>query len=127
MRKRGVCFFVLSFLVLMSAHPLSSFAIDREDKSSRLPSLIPISGFMILALRVLSITSHLHEGKWNASKLAVMAVRRKEIQIRRLICVLRLKLVGYLAFLITSKVLDVRRRGATTEAYGVIRRKASGP
>jgi len=26
-------------------------------------------------------------------------------------------------FLITSKVLDVRRRGATTEAYGVIRRK----
>jgi hypothetical protein len=35
----------------------------------------------------------------------------------------RLKLVGYVAFLITSKVLDVRRRGATTEAYGVIRRK----
>jgi hypothetical protein len=31
--------------------------------------------------------------------------------------------VGYAAFLITSKVLDVRRRGATTEAYGVIRRK----
>ena len=40
-----------------------------------------------------------------------------------LIWVLRLKSVGYVAFLITSKVLDVRRRGATTEAYGVIRRK----
>jgi hypothetical protein len=36
---------------------------------------------------------------------------------------LRLKLDSYLAFLITSKVLDVRRQGATTEAYGVIRRK----
>ena len=35
----------------------------------------------------------------------------------------RLKLVGYLAFLITSKILDVRRRGATSEAYGAIRRK----
>ena len=44
-------------------------------------------------------------------------------QIHRLIWVLRLKLVGYAAFLITSKGLDVRRRGATTEAYGVIRRK----
>ena len=44
-------------------------------------------------------------------------------QIHRLISVLRLKLVGYVAFLITSKALDVRRRGATTEAYGVIRRK----
>jgi hypothetical protein len=40
-----------------------------------------------------------------------------------MIWVLRLKLVGYVAFLITSKVLDVRRRGATTEAYGAIRRK----
>jgi hypothetical protein len=44
-------------------------------------------------------------------------------KIHRLIWVLRLKLVGYVAFLITSKVLDVRRRGATTEAYGVIHRK----
>ncbi len=44
-------------------------------------------------------------------------------QIHRLIWVLRVKLVGYVAFLIASKVLDVRRRGATTEAYGVIRRK----
>jgi hypothetical protein len=35
---------------------------------------------------------------------------------------LRLKL-AFLAILITSKVLDVRRRGATTEAYGAIRRK----
>jgi hypothetical protein len=35
----------------------------------------------------------------------------------------KLKLDSYLAFLITSKVLDVRRQGATTEAYGVIRRK----
>jgi hypothetical protein len=34
MRKRDVCFFVLSFLMLMFAHSLSSFAIDREDKSS---------------------------------------------------------------------------------------------
>jgi hypothetical protein len=33
------------------------------------------------------------------------------------------KLVGYIVFLITSKVLDVKRRGATTEAYGIIRRK----
>jgi hypothetical protein len=33
-------------------------------------------------------------------------------QIHRIIWVLRLKLVGYVAFLITSKVLDVRRRGA---------------
>jgi hypothetical protein len=32
-------------------------------------------------------------------------------------------IVGYVAFLIASKVLDVRRRGATTEAYGAIRRK----
>jgi hypothetical protein len=30
---------------------------------------------------------------------------------------------GYGTFLITSKVLDARRRGATTEAYGGIRRK----
>jgi hypothetical protein len=36
---------------------------------------------------------------------------------------IRTEIVGYVAFLITSKVLDVRRRGATTEAYGVIRRK----
>jgi hypothetical protein len=40
-----------------------------------------------------------------------------------LIWVLRLKLEGLGAFLITRKVLDVRRRGATTEAYGAIRRK----
>ena len=39
-------------------------------------------------------------------------------KIHHLIWVLRLKLVGYVAFLINSKVLDVRRRGATTEAYG---------
>ncbi len=32
-------------------------------------------------------------------------------------------MVGYVVFLIASKVLDVRRRGATTEAYGVIRRE----
>jgi hypothetical protein len=44
-------------------------------------------------------------------------------QIHRLIWELGLKLVAYVAFLITSKVLDVRRRGATTEAYGVIRRR----
>jgi hypothetical protein len=44
-------------------------------------------------------------------------------QFHRLIWVIRLKLAGYVAFLITSKVLDVRRRGATTEAYGLIRRK----
>jgi len=35
----------------------------------------------------------------------------------------RLKSAGYGIFLITRKVLDARRRGATTEAYGVIRRK----
>jgi hypothetical protein len=44
-------------------------------------------------------------------------------KIHRLIWALRLILVGYAAFLITSKVLEVRRRGATIEAYGVIRRK----
>ena len=33
-------------------------------------------------------------------------------QIHGLIWVLRLKLIDYVAFLITSKVLDVRRRGA---------------
>ena len=46
-----------------------------------------------------------------------------EAQIHRLIWTIKLKLVDYLAFLIISKVLDVRRRGATTEAYRVIRRK----
>jgi hypothetical protein len=35
----------------------------------------------------------------------------------------RNEILGYAAFLITSRVLDVRRRGVTTEAYGVIRRK----
>jgi len=35
----------------------------------------------------------------------------------------KLKSTGYGIFLITSKVLDARRRGATTEAYGAIRRK----
>jgi len=30
---------------------------------------------------------------------------------------------SYSVFLITSKALDARRRGATTEAYGAIRRK----
>jgi len=30
----------------------------------------------------------------------------------------KLKSTGYGIFLITSKVLDARRRGATTEAYG---------
>jgi hypothetical protein len=36
---------------------------------------------------------------------------------------IRTEIVGSVAFLITSKVLDVSHRGATTEAYGVIRRK----
>jgi len=35
----------------------------------------------------------------------------------------KLKTAGYRIFLITRKVLDARRRGATTEAYGTIRRK----
>jgi len=34
-----------------------------------------------------------------------------------------LKSAVYELFLITSKVLGARRRGATTEAYGAIRRK----
>jgi hypothetical protein len=34
-----------------------------------------------------------------------------------------MKSAGYGVFLITSKVLDARRRGAKTEAYGTIRRK----
>jgi len=33
---------------------------------------------------------------------------------------IRTEISGYGVFLITSKVLDARRRGATTEAYGVI-------
>jgi hypothetical protein len=37
--------------------------------------------------------------------------------------IITLKSAGSGKFLITSKVLDVRRRGATTEAYGAIRRK----
>jgi hypothetical protein len=37
-------------------------------------------------------------------------------QVHRLIWVIRLKLLDYVAFLITSKVLDVRRRRAKTEA-----------
>jgi hypothetical protein len=36
---------------------------------------------------------------------------------------IRTQVVGYAEYLIISKGLDVRRRGATTEAYGVIRRK----
>jgi hypothetical protein len=44
-------------------------------------------------------------------------------QIHRLIRLSRLKPAGYGVFLITSKRLDARRRGATTEAYGAIRRK----
>jgi hypothetical protein len=36
---------------------------------------------------------------------------------------IRTEIVGYVAFLIASKVLDVRRRGATTEAHGVTRGK----
>jgi len=35
----------------------------------------------------------------------------------------KLKSAGYGIFLIPSTVLDARRRGATTEAYGAIRRK----
>jgi len=34
-----------------------------------------------------------------------------------------MKSAAYEAFLITNKVLDARRRGAMTEAYGAIRRK----
>jgi hypothetical protein len=34
MKKGDVCFFVLSFSMLMFAHPLSSFAIERDDVSS---------------------------------------------------------------------------------------------
>jgi hypothetical protein len=34
-----------------------------------------------------------------------------------------MKLTAYGLFLITSKALDARRRGATTEAYGAISRK----
>jgi len=44
-------------------------------------------------------------------------------KIHRLIQVSKMKSAGYGILLITSKVLDARRRGATTEAYGAIRRK----
>jgi hypothetical protein len=45
-------------------------------------------------------------------------------KIHRLIfLVSKLKSSVYGVFLITSKVLDARRRGATIEAYGAIRRK----
>jgi hypothetical protein len=54
---------------------------------------------------------------------SIQRCKVKGSQAHRLIWVLKLKLVGYVAFLITSKVLDVRRRGATTEAYKEIRRK----
>ena len=46
-----------------------------------------------------------------------------EIKIHRLILVSKRNPAGYGEFLITSKVLDARRRGATTEPYGAIRRK----
>jgi len=36
---------------------------------------------------------------------------------------IKMKSEGYRVFLITTKVLDARRRGATSEAYGAIRRK----
>ena len=45
------------------------------------------------------------------------------MKIHRLIQLSELKSVGYGIFLITSTVLDARRQGATTEAYGVIHRK----
>jgi hypothetical protein len=44
-------------------------------------------------------------------------------QIHLEICVSLLKSTGFEEFLITSKVLDARRQGATTEAYGAIRCK----
>jgi hypothetical protein len=44
-------------------------------------------------------------------------------KIHRVIKVSKLKSAGYGIILITSKVLGARRRGATTEAYGAIRRK----
>jgi hypothetical protein len=46
-----------------------------------------------------------------------------QYQIHRLIHVSLLESVGNVSFLITSKILDVRRRGATSEAYRAIRRK----
>jgi hypothetical protein len=45
--------------------------------------------------------------------------------IRHPIQVSLLKSAGFGRFLIASKVLDVRRRGATTEAYGAIRRPST--
>jgi hypothetical protein len=53
----------------------------------------------------------------------MQCVAHEPTKIHRLIFVSRVKSGGYGAFLITSKVLDARRRGATTEAYGAIRRK----
>ena len=44
-------------------------------------------------------------------------------KIHRLIKASRVKSAGYGVFLITSKVLDARHRGATAEAYGAIRRE----
>jgi len=44
-------------------------------------------------------------------------------QIHRLIQLSGLKPAAYGPFLITIKVLDANRRGATTEPYGAIRRK----
>ena len=48
-------------------------------------------------------------------------------QIHHPIHISLLESTAFGAFLNTSKVLDARRRGATTEAYEAIRRKASGP
>ncbi len=63
---------------------------------------------------------------WKAddSPLSIyLLISWKKTQIHHLLRVSRLKSAGYGKFLITSKVLDVRRRGATTEVYGAIHRK----
>jgi hypothetical protein len=49
--------------------------------------------------------------------------REKDTQIHHLILLSGTNLAVYGVFLITSKVLDARRRGDATEAYGTIRRK----
>jgi hypothetical protein len=68
--------------------------------------------------------------KYNLKTSPIISVEgfksRQMSKIDRLIQVSKLKSAGYEVFLITRKVLDARRRGATTEAYGAIRRKEEG-
>jgi len=76
-----------------------------------------------IRLRVLIIRPFLEKSRSHKAELQKKKDWRARTQIHRLIYMSLLETVGFVGFLITSKVLDARRRGATTEAYGAIRRK----